>query len=163
MAVKLIAVDLDGTLLSSSNTILPETERTLKEFVGMVCELLNIEELELRRDTEELLESDVPSGIVIVDDKPQYILLKDMNDIIGEEKVLSTYFMLANQLRQCWQMLNWSDEDYEENDEYIDMSAFGVLCMNLFFEKNPCVSSFIDGTYKDIVNRVMELEEELLV
>ncbi|WP_333635719.1 Cof-type HAD-IIB family hydrolase [Lactobacillus acetotolerans] len=31
MAVKLIAVDLDGTLLSSSNTILPETERTLKE------------------------------------------------------------------------------------------------------------------------------------
>ena len=93
---------------------------------------------------------------------PQYILLKDINDVIGEEKTLSTYFMLANQLRQCWQMLNWSDEDYEENDEYIDMSAFGVLCMNLFFVKNPCASSFIDGTYEDIVNRVMELEEELL-
>lgn len=26
MAIKLIAVDLDGTLLSSSNTILPETQ-----------------------------------------------------------------------------------------------------------------------------------------
>ena len=30
MAIKLIAVDLDGTLLSSSNTILPETQRMLR-------------------------------------------------------------------------------------------------------------------------------------
>lgn len=30
MAIKLIAVDLDGTLLSSSNTILSETQRTLR-------------------------------------------------------------------------------------------------------------------------------------
>lgn len=30
MAIKLIAVDLDGTLLTSSNTILPETARTLQ-------------------------------------------------------------------------------------------------------------------------------------
>ena len=30
MAIKLIAVDLDGTLLSSNNTILPETQRMLR-------------------------------------------------------------------------------------------------------------------------------------
>lgn len=30
MAIKLIAVDLDGTLLSSGNTILPETQRMLR-------------------------------------------------------------------------------------------------------------------------------------
>ncbi|MDF7638651.1 Cof-type HAD-IIB family hydrolase [Lactobacillus sp. ESL0791] len=30
MAIKLIAVDLDGTLLTTNNTILPETERALK-------------------------------------------------------------------------------------------------------------------------------------
>ncbi|MBA1393547.1 HAD family phosphatase, partial [Lactobacillus sp. XV13L] len=31
MAIKLIAVDLDGTLLTSSNQILPETEKLLKQ------------------------------------------------------------------------------------------------------------------------------------
>ena len=30
MSIKLIAVDLDGTLLSSNNTILPETQRMLR-------------------------------------------------------------------------------------------------------------------------------------
>lgn len=30
MAIKIIAVDLDGTLLSSGNLILPETERVLR-------------------------------------------------------------------------------------------------------------------------------------
>ena len=34
MAIKLIAVDLDGTLLSSNNTILPETEKTLKQAIS---------------------------------------------------------------------------------------------------------------------------------
>lgn len=138
------------------------TKRDKKEFVKMVCEMLGMKEVELRKDTEDMLEDGVPSGIAFYDDKPQYILLKNMNDIIGEEKVLSTYFMLANQLRQYWQMLNWSDEDYTEYDMYIDMSAFGVLCMNLFFEKNPCESTFAKGTYEEIVDRVMELEEELL-
>lgn len=137
------------------------TKRDKKEFVKMVCEMLGMKEVELRKDTENMLEDGVPSGIAFYDDKPQYILLKNMNDIIGEEKVLSTYFMLANQLRQYWQMLNWSDEDYTEYDMYIDMSAFGVLCMNLFFEKNPCESTFAEGTYEEIVDRVLELEEEL--
>ena len=35
MAVKLIAVDLDGTLLTSGNTISPETLRTLQVVHGM--------------------------------------------------------------------------------------------------------------------------------
>ena len=35
MAVKLIAVDLDGTLLTSGNTISPETLRTLQVAHGM--------------------------------------------------------------------------------------------------------------------------------
>lgn len=35
MAVKLIAVDLDGTLRTSGNTISPETLRTLQVVHGM--------------------------------------------------------------------------------------------------------------------------------
>ena len=34
MSIKLIAVDLDGTLLSSTNSILPETEKTLKNAIS---------------------------------------------------------------------------------------------------------------------------------
>lgn len=33
MSIKLIAVDLDGTLLSSNNSILPETQKTLKQAI----------------------------------------------------------------------------------------------------------------------------------
>ena len=35
MAIKLVAVDLDGTLLNSGNAILPETFRTLQVAHGM--------------------------------------------------------------------------------------------------------------------------------
>lgn len=33
LSIKLIAVDLDGTLLSSNNSILPETQKTLKQAI----------------------------------------------------------------------------------------------------------------------------------
>lgn len=39
MAIKLIAVDLDGTLLNSGNAISPETLRTLQVAQRMVWEL----------------------------------------------------------------------------------------------------------------------------
>lgn len=35
LSIKLIAVDLDGTLLSSNNSILPETQKTLKQAIDL--------------------------------------------------------------------------------------------------------------------------------